>query len=1331
MSFLIKMFRGIWYLIWYLFAATVVLMAAIFGIARLLLPLVGDYNRDVENYATQQAGRPIKIMSLDAEWHGFSPSLVLNNVRVLNRDGSSTILQLSRARLDFDLIGMALSKQVQFKRFALSGADVSVVREKSGNINLAGFEGSQPVRPGDDDTAALLQWIFAQGEISLHANNLVYQDMKTNARRYQFSNVSFVMKNQVQRHIIDGAISFPQHSDQEFTFALDIRGDLVSGANWSGQMYVSGANLDISRIFGALASHGHGINVGKSNFELWSDWRDAELVGLQGDISLEDIRWRTAKRFTPVLQTLLETKQHTGNDTGIVERDSANSIQYDNIVGRFMWDRYDEGWQLIGDKFVLKRNSRIWPTTQFAVHYVKDTSNKEEPGSRRLDVRANLIRMEDLAPLVPVLMGDYQDYAAFTEKLAPEGDIKNANFRWMEAEQNFKLSARLENVGYSPVGKVPGIRGLSGDLRISNQGGSLLLKTSRAEFSAPEMFRWDIPITHLKGQLDWRLDPERITLASRNLELATPHAESEAVIELEVPRTEGSPFLSLIMNFKKGQGSKTSSYLPVSILKPNTVKWLDSAIIQGDVISGGAIVYGPLNQFPFTEGQGVFETRFAVKNGILDYADEWPELHDVEANVLFRGNSLLITSDHAKVLDSTLNDIWVNIPDLRAKPLAIDIRGKVNGATQEKINYMMIAPPLNQQYGQYLADLKTDGHSELDLKIDLKVKPQIESRVSGRLKMLDNKLEMSGFPGLLTGINGELAITNDGIRAKSINASLLDQPGKLYVQTITDKKKPGIKDIVVRADGKFDAKQLARNYFPLLADMVDGKSEWVVELALPADRDAKQKRNVQLKVSSNLEGVQLNLPPPFSKNKKDFRQLYVVMNIRNANKALLKTTYGGEYEGIFEYDRQNPVLITRGEVRLGGGPAVLPRSDGLRLVGQVRELSLDIWSNLIKQISESMVPEKPAPAATASQETSLSAYRAMINTVSLRVDKFEFLGQRAANLNLSVNRHEDWLDISLESKEINGVIRIPEAFDKHYVTLDMQELHIKTGEDGARRKVDPRELPAIKFNGRNVSYDEKQLGRVAFETARTNNGLMLQQLVINPRETMIKGFGEWVIEQGKDKSSLEFVLESSDLGTTMKDLGYVETIEEGKGKVVAKLNWPAPLFNPDLANISGEVELDFKNGRILDIEPGGAARLFGLFSLQTLPKRLILDFSDLFSKGLGFDTIHGNFNVEEGDAYTNNFQLSGTSADVALKGRIGLGAQDYDQKIRVTPHITDVAVLLSIVTAQPLLLLLQQILKQDIEGAASVEYTLTGSWDNYTITPILKPQPIWEEPEDF
>jgi uncharacterized protein YhdP len=475
-------------------------------------------------------------------------------------------------RLDFDLIGMALTQQVQFKRFALSGADVSVIREKSGQINLSGFESGQPVAAGKDDAATILHWLFSQGEIRVHARNLIYQDMQKSGKRYSFSNVTFTLKNRGKRHLIDGAISFPQRSDQEFAFAIDIAGDVVSGTSWSGKMYVSGANLDISGIFGALDFHGHQVNIGKSNFQLWSDWRDAGLVGLQGDLSLENVEWRYGDGYTPLLKPLLEKNRTITPENAAPGRGDSKVIEYDNIIGRFIWDRYDEGWQLIADKFVLARNSRLWPTAQFAVHYFKEKGYLDHAGSRRLDVRANLIRLEDLAPLVPVLIGDYKDYAALIEKLAPEGDVQNANFRWLEASADFNVAARLENISFSPTGKAPGLKGLSGELRSGKQGGSLLLKTLGAEFSMPAMFRWDIPVKRLKGQVDWSINSDHITLSSHDLELVTPHIESKAVLDLDIPRNGDAPFLSLIVNFEKGEGSKASTYLPVSVMTPDTVK---------------------------------------------------------------------------------------------------------------------------------------------------------------------------------------------------------------------------------------------------------------------------------------------------------------------------------------------------------------------------------------------------------------------------------------------------------------------------------------------------------------------------------------------------------------------------------------------------------------------------------------------------------------------------------------------------------------------------------------------------------------------------------------
>jgi uncharacterized protein YhdP len=141
-------------------------------------------------------------------------------------------------------------------------------------------------------------------------------------------------------------------------------------------------------------------------------------------------------------------------------------------------------------------------------------------------------------------------------------------------------------------------------------------------------------------------------------------------------------------------------------------------------------------------------------------------------------------------------------------------------------------------------------------------------------------------------------------------------------------------------------------------------------------------------------------------------------------------------------------------------------------------------------------------------------------------------------------------------------------------------------------------------------------------------------------------------------------------------------------------------------------------------------RIFGLFSLRTLPRRLILDFTDLFEKGFEFDSIKGDFSITQGDAYTTNFALSGPGVDAEMSGRIGLAAQDYDQQVKVTPHVSDLTSLLSLLSSEPLLFLLQQLLKDKINQAASFEYHLSGPWNNYVLEPINKPAPATFEDDE-
>ena len=206
------------------------------------------------------------------------------------------------------------------------------------------------------------------------------------------------------------------------------------------------------------------------------------------------------------------------------------------------------------------------------------------------------------------------------------------------------------------------------------------------------MFRWNIPVKQLQGKLEWNNSNDTLQVSSRNLVLDTAHFKSQAVLDLLVPQQKGSPFISLIMKFHDGAGSKASYYYPVSIMKDKTVKWLDAAIVQGDVTSGGAIIYGPLDQFPFTAGQGVFDVRFTAQNAILDYAEDWPQIHNAQADVVFRGNSLSVTSNKANIFSSSLSNVRVAINNLRKKPLQLNISGMVSGKSQEKLNGLVKKP---------------------------------------------------------------------------------------------------------------------------------------------------------------------------------------------------------------------------------------------------------------------------------------------------------------------------------------------------------------------------------------------------------------------------------------------------------------------------------------------------------------------------------------------------------------------------------------------------------------------------------------------------------------
>jgi uncharacterized protein YhdP len=268
---------------------------------------------------------------------------------------------------------------------------------------------------------------------------------------------------------------------------------------------------------------------------------------------------------------------------------------------------------------------------------------------------------------------------------------------------------------------------------------------------------------------------------------------------------------------------------------------------------------------------------------------------------------------------------------------------------------------------------------------------------------------------------------------------------------------------------------------------------------------------------------------------------------------------------------------------------------------------------------------------------------------------------------------------------------------------------------------DPRSIPAVNFHAKEFIWGERQFGDVTATLAKEPEGLSLKSLNVAAPTFTVSAQGEW---RAKDAgvSRIKGTLNSTDVQGTLKGLGYADVTQAKAGKMEFDLTWLGAPTTAALSQVVGHVQLSMEKGQVTGLKPG-AGRVLGFTSIAALPRRLALDFSDLTDKGLAFDSVHGDFELRDGNAYTDNVLLKGPAAEIGLIGRIGLKNRDYDQTAVVTGNVNSLSIpLASALVGGPVVgaavLLFTQVFKQPLKGLARGYYRITGSWDNPTVERI-------------
>jgi uncharacterized protein YhdP len=471
---------------------------------------------------------------------------------------------------------------------------------------------------------------------------------------------------------------------------------------------------------------------------------------------------------------------------------------------------------------------------------------------------------------------------------------------------------------------------------------------------------------------------------------------------------------------------------------------------------------------------------------------------------------------------------------------------------------------------------------------------------------------------------------------------------------------------------------------------ISGQTDWRAVLKITPE----PARERSLRISSTLVGFDMMLPAPLDKDASTPLPSWLEIQWPESGGPQGSFALGSLVSSSYALEPDPKGLrLAHASMSFGGSDSAGGDAQILNIGGAVQRLDLGGWLRL---------------SATPADAKPLSYY---MRNAKLNVAELDYLGLAFRDVSLDLLVTERSWRINVGGPNVSGAITIPNIanspepwslqFDRlHFDVADAADSAAGGSSSNIPPDADPRAIPSIYLHAKDLIWGERQFGDVTATLVKQEEGVALKSLSVTAP-----------------------TLTSTDVQGTLKDLGYADVIQARNGKMEFDLTWLGAPTTAALAQTVGRVQLSLEKGQVIGLKPG-AGRVMGLASIAALPRRLALDFSDLTDKGLAFDSVHGDFDLRDGNAYTENVLLKGPAAEIGLIGRVGLKNKDYDQTAVVTGSVGNS---LSIPVASTLVcgpvcgaaaLLFTQVFKQPLKGLARGYYRITGSWDNPTVERI-------------
>ena len=1327
-------------LLWLVLAFWVVVVLSWGLLHGFIVPRINDFRPSLETQASLALGVPVRIGEIQVLAKGLVPSFELHEVSLLDSDGR-TALRLPR-------VVAALSPRSAWRlgleQLVIDGAELDIRRRSDGQLEVAGLS-----LPPDTGRNAFANWVLAQTEIVLRNGTLRWTDELRRAPPLALTDVQALLRNPGQRHNFRLDATPPPAWGERFSLRAMLRTPLLSTGqspwqSWSGELYADFSRADVSllRQYIQIDHPGVTISSGQGALRAWLDVNKGMMTGGVADVRLQGVNARLGQELAPLV--------------------------LNSLAGRFGGQQLGRGFEFRteGLSFVAD-DGLVWPGGNVLLLHTPGEGGLPAQNELQAD-RLNLAALSRIARRLPLEAGAHQ----LIDSFAPRGLVEKINASWqgpVSAPQTLSARGRVSGLslaaGPAPVGTPlpepgrPGIENASLDFNLTNEGGQAQLQISQGAMTFPGVFEQTrVPLAELSTELQWKLGSAQQTLSLRKLRFANADAAGQAEVHWHSADNAdpGHPgMLDLQGSLSRGNAAQVHRYLPL-VLPDASRRYVRDAVMQGQLREVKFKVNGDLRKIPFADPQqGEFLVTAKASNVQFAYVPtmaagaagkNWPALTGLQGDLVFNRMGMEVRQAQGQVAGLPglqLTRGSASIADLN-KPV-VEVNTAIKGSLVQGLQFVNNSP-VSALLNDALKQSSGTGQLDYTMRLLLPLADLAQTTLQGSLTLPGNDLLFGPGVPALGNLRGAVTFTDKSFRVNNAQARMLggelrfegglraSPPPAAAGRSVEPLEAP----LFFRGQGTINAEGLQQarelGLISTLAANASGSTPYSASLGFRRGR-------TELSISSSLQGLALNLPPPLNKAAADalplqFDQSLVRESLAPGQKMQDQISFSlGRLANVL-YVRDISAAqarVLRGSLALGldaGEAAALPAS-GVSANVKLQRVDFDAWSRVMNKAG---IQTSAAPAAGDAEASYLPS------VMALRASDISVQGYQLRNLVAGASREGVTWRANMDADELSGYAeyRPPgtgasAAGGRVFARLARLNLAANTARDvETLLEGQPSAVPAMDIVVDDFELKGKKFGRLEVEAVNRNvqgaasGGLRewrLNKLNLTMPEAVFSANGNWASVSGKERRRVQmnYRLDIANSGELLKRLGMDGLIRRGKGRLDGQVGWLGSPLSLDYPSMDGQFNVNIESGQFLKADPG-IAKLLGVLSLQSLPRRLSLDFRDVFSEGFTFDFVRGDVTIEQGQARTNNLQMKGVNAAVLMEGKVDIARETQDLRVVVVPEINAGTASLIASVVNPAVglgsFLAQLFLRRPLIEASTQEFHIDGAWADPQITQV-------------